>query len=157
MIKVAGKIPFFRDSFNKPEKRNCYQKVLKRILKEKHAPDVPVFQEFFLKSPKATYKKTGKNHKGGNMGNLRKLKDIVQEFVDKGATSVEEVHKSIAKLPLEVLESIEGIEEPAKGIKEIQQKTIGSVYDIIRQVNSKVAEIAEEIISKVEDKEDKEE
>jgi hypothetical protein len=90
------------------------------------------------------------------MGNLRKLKDLVQEMVDKGATSVEEVHKAIAALPLDALESIEGIAEPAKDIKEIQQKTIGGVYDIIRKVNTKVSEIAEDIISKVEDKEDKE-
>jgi len=88
------------------------------------------------------------------MENVRKLKDLVQEFVDKGATSVEEVHKAIAALPLEALEGIEGIGESAKGIKEIQQKTIGGVYDIIRSVNNKVAEIAEEIISKVEKKED---
>ncbi len=88
------------------------------------------------------------------MENVRKLKDLVQEFVDKGATSVEDIHKAIAALPLEALEGIEGIGESAKGIKEIQQKTIGGVYDIIRSVNNKVAEIAEEIISKVEKKED---
>ena len=91
------------------------------------------------------------------MGDLRKLKDLVQEAVDKGATSVEDIHKSIAALPLEVLESIEGLEESAKGIKEIQQKSIGGVYDIIRKVNSKVSEIADEIISKVEKKDEGEE
>ncbi|HOC91404.1 MAG TPA: hypothetical protein PKH33_03435 [bacterium] len=91
------------------------------------------------------------------MGTIRELKDLVQEFVDKGATSVEEIHLSIAKLPLEVLESIEGLEEPAKGIKDIQQKTIGGVYDIIRKVNAKAAEIAEEIIAKVEKKKEDEE
>jgi hypothetical protein len=90
------------------------------------------------------------------MGNLRKLKDLVQELVDKGATTVEEVHKSIAALPLEVLEGIEGIGEKAGEIKEIQQKTIGNVYDIIRDVNNRVADIAEDIISKVEDKEEDE-
>lgn len=84
------------------------------------------------------------------MGKLRELKDLVQELVDKGATTVEEVHQAIAKMPLEVLENIEGLEEPAKGIKEIQQKTIGGVYDIIRTVNTKVAELAEDLISKVE-------
>ena len=84
------------------------------------------------------------------MGDLRKLKDLVQEVVDKGAKSVEEVHLAIAALPLDVLEGIEGLEEPAKSIKEIQQKTIGGVYDIIRKVNTKVSEIASDIISKVE-------
>lgn len=88
------------------------------------------------------------------MGNLRDLKDIVQEAVDKGATSVEEVHQAIAAMPLEVLERIEGIEEPAKNIKEIRQKTIGGVYDIIRKINNSVADIAEEIISKVEKDDD---
>lgn len=91
------------------------------------------------------------------MGNLRKLKDLVQEVVDKGATSVEDVHKAIAALPLEVLESIESLEEPAKNVKDIQQKTIGGVYDIIRKVNNKVSELASDIIDKVEDDgEDKE-
>lgn len=89
------------------------------------------------------------------MGGLRDLKDLVQEVVDKGATSVEEVHKAIAALPLEVLESISGLEEPAKNVKEIQQKSIGGVYDIIRKVNTKAAELAEDIISRVE--KDKEE
>lgn len=89
------------------------------------------------------------------MGGLRDLKDLVQEVVDKGATSVEEVHKAIAALPLEVLESISGLEEPAKNVKEIQQKSIGGVYDIIRKVNTKVSELAEDLISKVE--KDKEE
>jgi hypothetical protein len=86
------------------------------------------------------------------MGTIRDLKDLVQEFVDKGATSVEEIHLSIAKL-----QGIEGLEEPAKGIKDIQQKTIGGVYDIIRKVNAKAAEIAEEIIAKVEKKKEDEE
>ena len=90
------------------------------------------------------------------MGSLRELKDLVQELVDKGATTVEEVHKSIAALPLEVLEGIEGLGETVGGIKEIQQKSIGGVYNIIRDINNRVAELAEDIISKVEDKEEDE-
>ena len=88
------------------------------------------------------------------MSKLRKLKDLVQEAVDKGATSVEDVHKAIAALPLDVLEGIESLEEPAQSIKDVQQKTIGGVYDIIRKVNDKVSEIAGDIIDKVEDREE---
>jgi len=90
------------------------------------------------------------------MGNLRKLKDIVQEAVDKGATSVEEVHQAIAAMPLEMLESIEGLEEPAKNIKELRQKSIGMVYDIIRKINNTAGELAEDIIGKVEKDDDEE-
>ncbi len=84
------------------------------------------------------------------MSNMRELKDLVQEAVDKGATTVEEVHKAIASLPLDVLSTIDGLEKPAKSIKDIQEITIGGVYDIIRNVNGKVSQIATEIIDKIE-------
>ncbi|MBT3983882.1 MAG: hypothetical protein HOE90_21175 [Bacteriovoracaceae bacterium] len=84
------------------------------------------------------------------MSNMRELKDLVQEAVDKGATTVEEVHKAIASLPLDVLSTIDGLEKPAKSIKDIQEITIGGVYDIIRNVNGKVSQIATEIIDKID-------
>jgi len=84
------------------------------------------------------------------MSNMRELKDLVQEAVDKGATTVEEVHKAIASLPLDALSTIDGLEKPAKSIKDIQEITIGGVYDIIRNVNGKVSQIATEIIDKID-------
>jgi hypothetical protein len=51
----SGEIEFLRHCLIFLEKRNCHQKVLKGILKGKPAPDVPVFQEFSLKSPKAIF------------------------------------------------------------------------------------------------------
>jgi hypothetical protein len=47
------KTEFFQRLFIIPEERNCDRKVLKKILKKKLAPDVPVFQKFFLKSTKS--------------------------------------------------------------------------------------------------------
>ena len=84
------------------------------------------------------------------MERVRKIKDLVQEAVDKGASTVEEVHQSIAALPLEILESIDGLEKPAQNVKEAQKKTIGGIYEIIRTVNEKVADLAEDIINRVD-------
>jgi hypothetical protein len=83
------------------------------------------------------------------MGQLTNLKDLVQEAIDKGATTVEEVHQSVASKPLELLEQMVPEKTPAKDIDAFQQKSIGSVYDMIRQVNQAVGEIAGSLLEKM--------
>ena len=83
------------------------------------------------------------------MTSILKLKDLVQDFIDKGATSVEQIHKSIAAMPFDALEQIEPLEGAAKSTKEIQANTIGGVYDIIRKVNKEVGKLAEELLDGV--------
>jgi len=84
------------------------------------------------------------------MTNLLKLKEIIQETIDKGATSVEQIHKAIAALPLEALEKIEPLESTAKTTRKIQEDTIGNVYEIIRKVNREVGKLAEDLLKKVD-------
>lgn len=84
------------------------------------------------------------------MASLKDLKDLVQDTIDKGATTVEEVHQAIASKPLEVLEQMVPEKTPAKDLEAFQQRTIGSVYDMIRTVNQAVGEIAEGILAKIE-------
>ena len=79
---------------------------------------------------------------------LQGLKDLVQEAIDKGATSVEEVHRSIAALPFEVLERIEPLAASAKTVKDLQQQSIGFVYETIRTVNRMAGEIAEQLLQR---------
>ena len=91
------------------------------------------------------------------MGQLTNLKDLVQEAIDKGATTVEEVHQSIASKPLELLEQMVPDKTPAKDLEAFQQKSIGSVYDMIRQVNQSVGEIAGSLLQKLPGEGSKEE
>jgi len=84
------------------------------------------------------------------MANLLKLKEIIQETIDKGATSVEQIHKAIAAMPLEALEKIEPLESTAKTTRKIQEDTIGNVYEIIRKVNREVGKLAEDLLKKVD-------
>ena len=90
--------------------------------------------------------------KKGNfkMINLKELKDLVQSTIDKGATSVEEIHNAIASMPLNVLEKITPLETSAKKIKEFHENSVGTVYNVIRKVNDEVGKLAEELISKTE-------
>jgi hypothetical protein len=80
------------------------------------------------------------------MARKKTLPEIVREAVDRGATSVEEVHKAIAHLPLDVLEKLDGLKEPAEKIKRIEDATIGAVYDTIRRANAEVTKLAAELL-----------
>ncbi len=84
------------------------------------------------------------------MTNLLKLKEIIQDTIDKGATSVEQIHKAIAALPLEALEKIEPLGPTAKTTRTIQEETIGNVYEIIRKVNREVGKLAEDLLKRVD-------
>ncbi len=84
------------------------------------------------------------------MNDLKSLKDMVQDAIDKGATTVEQVHQSIANQPLEILEHVAPQLPGVKAVADVQKRTIGSVYNIIRMVNQAVGELAEGLLKKIE-------
>ena len=75
------------------------------------------------------------------------LARLVQDEIDKGATTVEEIHKAIADLPLKVLEESDLLRGPAKEVRRVQDHTIGAIYDLIRDVNHKVGAFASELLA----------
>lgn len=82
---------------------------------------------------------------------LELIKDMIQEAVDDGATSVEEVHQHIAGLPFDALERLGLFEEQSQGLRDKQRKTIGLVYDTIRKVNQEVGSLVSEQFAALED------
>ncbi len=77
----------------------------------------------------------------------RDVRKLVHEAVEKGANSVEEIHKSIAALPLRILEEAGVMESTAKDLEKIQDRSIGAVYDVIRSVNDEVEKLAGEVLA----------
>ncbi|HMV41578.1 MAG TPA: hypothetical protein PK079_07300 [Leptospiraceae bacterium] len=80
---------------------------------------------------------------------LVELTKAVQDAIDKGATSVEQVHRQIANMPLDFLSKIEQLEGPVSQAREFQDKTIGSIYEAIHNINAKASEIATDLLSKI--------
>lgn len=74
----------------------------------------------------------------------------MQEAIENGATSVEDVHRSIAEKPLDYLRRIRPIEGQVDRLRQIQDETIGNVYETIRTINAQVGEIAKELLEKAE-------
>ena len=71
---------------------------------------------------------------------------LVQDAVDKGVTTVEDIHKSIAGLPFKLLEGSEFLSGPAGEVRRLHDRTIGAVYGLIRRVNQQVGRLTSELL-----------
>jgi hypothetical protein len=72
------------------------------------------------------------------------LVKLIQDSIDKGSTTVEEIHKSIGDLPLKILEGSKLLKGPAKEVRHLRDQTIGAIYDLIRTINEEVGTLASE-------------
>ena len=80
-------------------------------------------------------------------GQALKLVEVVQDAVDEGAKTVEEIHRSVAALPLEALERLDLFEQTVKDVRKVQDASIGAIYDLIHKVNREVAKLARELLA----------
>jgi hypothetical protein len=74
------------------------------------------------------------------------LASSIEDAIDKGATSVEKIHKSLVDLPLRVLEESELLRGPAKEVRRVQDHVIAAVYDTIRDINHQVGTLAAKML-----------
>ena len=79
------------------------------------------------------------------------LKDMVVNAFDKSSTSIEGIHKSLAGLPLDIMAKFGAFENTANSIKDIQEESIGKVYDMTRSMNQQIGELADTILPKKEE------
>ena len=75
------------------------------------------------------------------------LMSLVQEEIDTGATTAEEIHKAIADLPLKVREESDVLKGPAKEVRRVQDPTLGAIYDVIREVKQQVGTFAAQLLA----------
>lgn len=88
---------------------------------------------------------------------IEAVKDLIQEAVDKGATSVEQIHKTIAELPLGVLEKRGLLGEKGEKTLDLVDTSIGTVYEAIRTVNREIGELASGLFEALENHTDAQE
>jgi hypothetical protein len=74
------------------------------------------------------------------------IRAMVQDAINNGASSVEDVHKKIAAMPLGALKNVEGLGQWGQDVQDLTNLTIGTVYDTIRQVNDQVGQVAKQML-----------
>lgn len=90
-------------------------------------------------------RKTSTTNKTRTIVEEQKLTRLVEEIIDKGANTAEEINRDISDLPVTVLESL-GLEETANDVKKVQDSSIGAIYKLIHDINHKVADLATELL-----------
>lgn len=82
---------------------------------------------------------------------VQRIQALVEEAVDNGATSVEEIHRAVAAAPLEVLSQVEPLADVAATAQDLTSRSIGAIYDTIRRVNEQVGVLAEQVLAAKDD------
>lgn len=82
---------------------------------------------------------------------IEAFKDLIQEVVDKGAQTAEQIHQSIATAPLDAMKQGGMLDGPrADALKQRQVAVIGQVYGVIRRVNKEVGDFTSAVIESLE-------
>ncbi len=74
------------------------------------------------------------------------LAEWIQETVDRTATSIEGIHKSIAAIPLDVMRHSGFFEQTADDVRDLQDRSISAVYETVRDVNRRVVGLASDLL-----------
>ena len=85
------------------------------------------------------------------MTQQKQTADPIREAVENSANAAEEIHKTVADLPFEVLERTGLFGRTAGELRRIQNDSIGAVYDAVRAVNRRVAELASDLLDESAD------
>ena len=74
----------------------------------------------------------------------------VRDAVDRGADRAESIHKKVARLPLAPFEGVDPLESTLKDVRKISDRSIGALYDLVRDINHEVVRLAEEWLALAE-------
>ena len=83
------------------------------------------------------------------MGRIKSLKDAVQQAIDSGARSAEEVYLRISRLPFDQLERIAALEGIVKKARGRHDQSIARLYESIRAINKRVGKLADQALKRL--------
>jgi len=63
----------------------------------------------------------------------------VHEAIDDITTTVEDMHRAIAALPLAVLATLPPLHDAMKSVRGVQERSIHAIYGVVRDVNHLVS------------------
>lgn len=81
------------------------------------------------------------------MATKKSVTRSIQDAIDEGARTAEEIHKSIAELPLKILEESDALRRSAREVRRVQARAIGAVYDLVRKINRDVGSVASDVLA----------
>ena len=77
------------------------------------------------------------------MSETKTIAGTIHDAIDSVTTSVEEIHRSVADLPFEILDGITPLPDPLTEVRRVQSQSIGAVYNLVREVNGRVRDLTD--------------
>jgi len=88
-----------------------------------------------------------KVRKATRTGGDRTLRDIIHDAVDETTNTVENIHMSVANLPLDALQKTDRLDESVREAKKLQGEVVGAVYNLVRKINGEIRTLGDELLA----------
>ena len=83
------------------------------------------------------------------MSRIKSLKDAVQQAIDNGARSAEEVYLRISRMPFDQLERIAAIEGVVNKARGRHDQSVARLYETIRAINKRIGKLADQALKRL--------
>jgi hypothetical protein len=83
------------------------------------------------------------------MGRIKSLKDAVEQAIDNGARTAEEVYMKVARMPFDQLERIAALEGVVHRARGVHDQSIARLYATIRAINKRVGKLADQALRRL--------
>jgi hypothetical protein len=70
----------------------------------------------------------------------------IHAAIDEVTTAVEDIHRTIAAVPLAAAAAARPLAEPAAEIRDLHDRSISAAYDLVRHVNRRIGALTAEIL-----------
>ncbi|MBF0349635.1 MAG: hypothetical protein HQM11_01305 [SAR324 cluster bacterium] len=77
---------------------------------------------------------------------FKEKQELAERAIETGTTTVESIHQIISGLTFGILESIPATSLTSRLVREIHDKTAGTIYSTIRTVNRQIGELANDMV-----------
>ena len=72
----------------------------------------------------------------------------IHDTIDEMTTTVEDIHRSVAAIPLDALDALAPVHGAIEEVRAVQDRSISAVYDTIRAVNRGVERLATSVVGR---------
>ena len=81
------------------------------------------------------------------MTTAKQIAESIHDTIDESTATIEDIHRSIAELPFDMLASFEPFKETVEDVRDVQARSIKGVYGLVRTVNDRVGEFTAGLFS----------
>ena len=83
------------------------------------------------------------------MSRIKSLKDAVQQAIDNGARTAEEVYMRVSRLPFDQLERIAALEGVVRKARGRHDQSVARLYQTIRAINRRIGTLADQALRRL--------